>query len=95
MRVVCLFARALEHQVPKDEAAAVEILTKCSKMGDPLGCHLLSVCHEKGLGIGGGIIVARDEKAALELCKRARALGRVECEQCVKRVRTEGATKGA
>ncbi len=29
-------------QVPKDEVAAVEILTKCSKMGDPLGCHLLS-----------------------------------------------------
>jgi hypothetical protein len=38
---VSLF-RMRPKQVPKDEVAAVEILTKCSKMGDPLGCHLLS-----------------------------------------------------
>jgi TPR repeat protein len=68
-------------QIPRDEAAAVEILGKCSKMGDPLGCHLLSVCHEKGLG---GL--PQNEKTALELCKKARSLGRTECDACIRRV---------
>jgi TPR repeat protein len=69
-------------QIPKDEVAAVDLLTKCAKQGDPLGCHLLSVCHEKGLGN-----LPKDEKAALDLCKRALSMGRVECEACVRRVR--------
>ncbi len=48
---------------------------------DPLGCHLLSICYEKGLGGA-----QMNDKAALELCMKAKSLGRIECDECIKRV---------
>lgn len=68
--------------VKVDELEAVALLNRCAQLNDPLGCHLLAVCYEKGLG---GI--EKNEKVALELCMKAKSLGRVECDECIKRVR--------